>query len=175
MAAAFSSGRVFEQPLELAILEEYWQDTDFTMGCLHANVPMPGALMQCWHRDGGAESDAARVTAPVRTWGIGVKLPLCDADETNGSIEVVPGSHRLVAEHSYATEQHAPPASPEDGDGKGADYNMLLIHDAFAGAVDQPEHTLPPQRVNMQRGDMWLMDHRIFHRGTAVDADAPGR
>lgn len=76
----FSDAAVSEHPLVLAILESYWGQNDhFTIGCLHANAPMPGALYQRWHRDGGAQA------APGgRTRGIGVKLPLCDADETNG-------------------------------------------------------------------------------------------
>jgi|EP01043_Picozoa_sp_COSAG02_P076332 hypothetical protein len=76
----FSDTTVSEHPLVLAILRRYWgQHDDFTIGCLHANTPMPGALYQRWHRDGGAQA------APGgRTRGIGVKIPLCDADETNG-------------------------------------------------------------------------------------------
>ena len=163
----FSDAAVSEHPLVLAILERYWGEADFSVGCLHVNCPMPGALYQRWHRDGGAEVSPAT----GRTMGIGVKLPLCDANEENGSIEVVPGSHRLQGPvHSYEAEWggEAPAADH-------LDYNKLLIDGRFAEAVGQPEHALPPERVNMQRGDIWLMDHRIFHRGTAVNATAPGR
>jgi len=84
------------------------------------------------------------------------------------SIEVVPGSHLLEGPvHSYEAEQAATQAAG------GLDYNKLLIAGSFADTVGQPEHTRPPVRVNMQRGDIWLMDHRIFHRGTPVVRKTP--
>ena len=94
--------------------------------------------------------------------------------QINCSIEIVPGTHRLEGPvHSYAAEQ-----AHISGDGTGQDiidYNKLLINGRFADVVAQPQHTRPPERVNMKRGDIWLMDHRIFHRGTPVDVAAPGR
>lgn len=65
----FSDAAVSEHPLVLAILESYWGGDDrFSIGCLHANTPMPGALYQRWHRDGGSQA------APHnRTRGIGAR------------------------------------------------------------------------------------------------------
>lgn len=103
------------------------------------------------------------------------RVMLCNDRPTNvhsTSIEIVAGSHHLEGPiHSYAAEQvHA-----ASGGQNTIDYNKLLISGRFADAIAQPKHTQSPVRVNMKRGDIWLMDHRIFHRGTPVDVTAPGR
>lgn len=104
---------------------------------------------------------------------IAILLTGCELQhDCRSSIEIVPGSHHLEGPiHSYAAEQ----AHAAYGGQDAVDYNKLLISGRFADAIAQPEHTQSPARVNMKRGDIWLMDHRIFHRGTPVDVAAPGR
>jgi ectoine hydroxylase-related dioxygenase (phytanoyl-CoA dioxygenase family) len=76
----------------------------------------------------------------------------------------VPGSHKLSTNLAYGARQ---PNRPEHEH----DYNKLLIDGSFSDAMisagllpDEREYT--PTRMVLNKGDIWLHDPRIFHRGT---------
>ena len=57
-------------------------------------------------------------------------------------------------------------------------YNRLLLDGRFHDVVKQEQpHVAPflqqPMRHTLKKGDVWLQDPRIFHRGTANVTDAP--
>ena len=85
----FSDPEIYENPVILEILERYWGTSDFVMVLYSSNNPYPGSEYQHWHRDmpliGGLQK------CPI----FGVKFPLVDTNEENGSFEVLPGTQLL--------------------------------------------------------------------------------
>ena len=82
----FADPAIYEHPVLLRFLEMYWGLGDFRVTCMHSNTPYPGSRFQRWHRDSGGEGAPATGRSP----GLGVKFPLCDTSEENGSFAVVP-------------------------------------------------------------------------------------
>jgi ectoine hydroxylase-related dioxygenase (phytanoyl-CoA dioxygenase family) len=132
----FADPEIYENPVILEILERYWGTSDFVMVLYSSNNPYPGSEYQYWHRDmpliGGVQK------CPI----FGVKFPLVDTSEENGSFEVLPGSQFL----NY----------PE--------YEGR--YDEVIRAGEFPKH-----RLNMKRGTFWIQDVRPFHRGTPNRSD----
>ena len=91
------------------------------------------------HRDDGITRKIPNV-ALHQTPTFGVKFPLVDTDELNGSIDVVAGSQYLV--------------DPKMDDREWMDDK--LNRGAFPGS----------RRLNLKRGSVWFQDGRAFHRGT---------
>lgn len=133
--------QLYENPVILDFLERYWGTDDFYVSCLHSNNPYPGATWQPWHRD------TVLLTPGIgnpRHPHFGVKIPLVDTTEENGSFEVYPGTQ-------YAAEA--------DYEGK---YNDILTQPGFATNT---------RRLNLKRGTIWVQDPRAFHRGTPNTSD----
>lgn len=139
----FLDPEIYANPVMLEFLEQYWGTDDFHVTCLHSNNPCPGSTLQHWHRD-----------TPLLTPGIGnpshphfgVKIPLVDTSEENGSIEVLPCTQYLA---DSALE---------------GQYDDILRKGDF---------DLKPCRLNMRRGAFWVQDPRTLHRGTPNTSNGP--
>ena len=140
----FSDPAVYEHPVLLEFLDRYWKTDDYLVTCYHSNNPYPGSKFQNWHRDTHLGSDIPHVgleTVPV----VGVKFPLVDTSEHNGSIEVLPITQYLA-----------------DPDLEGQ-YNEILTRGHFPSS----------HRLNLKKGSMWVQDVRTLHRGTPNHSDYP--
>ena len=138
----FDDPELYENPVIMEFLERYWESEDFQITCLHSNSPYPGSVHQDWHRDMALLSPGVGLpTVPH----FGVKFPLVDTCEENGSIEVLPCTQYL-AEGELETR-----------------YNELLERGNFPGR----------SRLNMKRGTIWVQDPRMIHRGTPNSSDLP--
>lgn len=130
---------IFEHPALVAVIEQVLCD-DYIWTHFDSNIPIPGADYQNWHRDGRANLFPGIVTpAP----DIGVKFPLVDTNEENGSFEVIPCTQ-------YVTDEVLPRKDLDDVLGKGPELNPAYK------AV----------RVNLKKGSLWMQDGRNYHRGT---------
>ena len=76
---------------------------------------------------------------------VGVKFPLVDTSEHNGSFEALPCTQYL--------------ADPE----LEAQYNDVLLRGNFPSS----------HRLNLKKGSMWVQDVRTLHRGTPNHSDLP--
>ncbi len=139
----FADPAIYEHPVLLEFLDRYWNTDEYVITCYHSNNPYPGTEMQPWHRDTGLARYIPHVgleNCPV----VGVKFPLADTSEENGSIEVLPSTQYLAD------------PSLEDR------YNDVLLRGNFPSA----------QRVNLKKGSMWVQDVRMLHRGTPNRSDS---
>ena len=140
----FADPELFENPVLLEFLERYWGDDDFHVTCYHSNNPYPGSQYQRWHRDGGVSRLVPHVgleTCPH----FGIKFPLVDTCEENGSIEVFPGT-QYIADPDLENR-----------------FDEVLQRGDFATT----------RRLDMKRGTVWVQDPRTLHRGTPNRADHP--
>ena len=74
----------------------------------------------------------------------GIKIPLVDTVENNGSFEIIPGTQYL--------------ADPEMEDR----YHEIIEGGDFC-----------TRRLNMNKGALWIQDPRPIHRGTPNNSDLP--
>ncbi len=138
--APFADPAIYENPTVLAFFERYWGATDFEITCYHSNTPYPGSEFQPWHRDIQLITpNIGLQTCPH----FGIKFPLVDTCEENGSFEVLPGSQYL---------------SDPQMEGQ---YDAILRNGSFPGA----------QRLNLKKGTLWIQDPRTLHRGTPNRSD----
>jgi hypothetical protein len=138
----FSDPEIYENPVLLAFLDRYWGTSDYHITCYSSNNPYPGSEYQRWHRDTSLlVSNVGLHNFPH----FGVKFPLVDTYEENGSFEVLPGTQYL--------------ADPE----MEKRYNEILEAGSFPSK----------HRLNMKKGTLWVQDPRPLHRGTPNRADHP--
>ena len=131
----------------LEFLERYWGDADFRISCYHSNTPDPGAQYQHWHRDANTHGiDRGGNVTMQNCPHFGIKIPLVDTTEENGSFEVVPGSQYL---NEFPAEA-------------GMSWDDVL--NAEGRAVDAAFGQT--RRLNLKKGSMWVQDPRALHRGT---------
>ena len=124
----FLDPEIYANPVILGFLESYWETDDFQITCLHSNNPWPGSTLQRWHRD-------TKLLTPgignPRHPHFGIKIPLVDTSEENGSIEVLPCTQYLA-----------------EADLEGR-YDELLSRGDFEAY---------PRRLDMRRGTFWVQD-----------------
>ena len=110
-----------------------------------AKLPHQDASVVPWHQDLGYLEADAEETFMVNFW-----IPLVDATEENGCMEVISGSHRapLIA--------HAPGMGP-GGNFKGVDDDQLPPGDRVMCAV--------------RRGGVVLIQHKTIHRSVPNVSD----
>ncbi len=140
----FADPAIFEHPVILEFLDRYWKTDDYVVTCYHSNTPYPGSEYQHWHRDTNLAEEIPHVgleTCPV----IGVKFPLVETSEENGSIEVLPSTQYLAD----------PELEPR--------YDDVLKRGHFPSS----------HRLNLKKGSMWVQDVRTLHRGTPNPSDQP--
>jgi ectoine hydroxylase-related dioxygenase (phytanoyl-CoA dioxygenase family) len=140
----FADPEIFEHPVILEFLERYWGTDDFVIVCYHSNNPYPGSEFQRWHRDTGIGRDIPHIGLE-KTPIVGVKFPLVETSEENGSIEVLPSTQYL------------------------ADPDLETRYDEILRAGRFPSS----HRLNMKKGSMWVQDVRTLHRGTPNRSAGP--
>ena len=111
---------------------------------LNANTILRCSEAQRLHRDQGNLWEG--MTETHRPWNVAVHVPLVNVDETNGSTEVWPGTHRLA---------HAGPV-PTD-----------------LAALDARAAVAPPVQLTCPVGGIILRDNRAWHRGMPNLTDHP--
>ena len=130
----FADPAVYENPLILEFLERYWGTENFHVKCFHSNSPYPGSEFQHWHRDTNLPSEIPYVgldTCPI----VGVKFPLVDTSEENGSFEVLPStqyiaSPQLEGRYDEVLTSGPFPFSPSTQHEKGHDVDSGCSHAA---------------------------------------------
>ena len=137
---------IFEHP-DLVLFLEHVLGSDYVWSHFDSNIPLPGTDYQTWHRDGPGTLFQGIRTPP---FSVGVKFPLVDTTEENGSFEVLPGTQ-------YVADEDLP-----------ADKDAVFGRGTEAGAG--PYH---PLRLNLKKGSLWVQDPRAFHRGTPNRSDQP--
>ena len=140
----FADAEVYESPVILEFLKRYWGREEFYIKCFHSNSPYPGSEHQGWHRDTPLPSEIPHVgldTCPI----LGIKFPLVDTSEENGSVEVLPSTQYI--------------ANPD----LQSRYDEVLTRGHFPSAC----------RLNMKKGSMWIQDVRMLHRGTPNTSNGP--
>jgi ectoine hydroxylase-related dioxygenase (phytanoyl-CoA dioxygenase family) len=138
----FADPTIYEHPVILEFFTRYWGTDDFFITCYHSNNPYPGTGYQRWHRD--IQLLTPQMGLPVCPH-FGLKIPLVDTSEENGSIEVLPGTQYL-ADPDLETR-----------------YDEILLRGDFPSA----------RRLNLKKGSMWIQDPRTLHRGTPNRSDGP--
>lgn len=131
----FASPEIHENPVILEFLKQYWGSEDFYITCYHSNTPYPGSQYQRWHRDIGLLIPNIGLQICPH---FGVKFPLVDTSEANGSIEVFPGTQYLA----HPTLE-------------GCYDNVMRCGDFST-----------TRRLNLKKGSVWVQDPRTLHRGT---------
>ena len=140
----FADPEVYENPVILEFLKRYWGKEEFYIKCFHSNNPYPGSEYQHWHRDTPLPGEIPHVgldTCPI----LGIKFPLVDTSEENGSVEVLPSTQYI--------------ANPD----LQSLYDEVLTRGDFPSA----------RQLNMKKGSMWIQDPRMLHRGTPNISNAP--
>ena len=104
---------------------------------VRAKLPAQDRTVVPWHQDLGYLQPDASDTMMVNIW-----LPLVDATEENGCLEVVSGSHRQLIDHTH-------------GLGPAGNFKGLTDEDLPSG-----DHVLCP----VPKGSVLLIQHRTIHR-----------
>ena len=138
----FADPEIYENPVLLEFLDRYWGTEDYRITCYHSNNPYPGSEFQRWHRDAGISKMVPHVGLEVCPH-FGVKFPLVDTYEENGSFEILPSTQYL------------------------ADPAMEDSYDEILESGDFPSR----RRLNLKKGALWIQDPRTLHRGTPNRAD----
>ena len=89
----FSDPEVYENPVLLEFLDRYWGTDDYLITLYSSNTPYPGSEYQPWHRDIPLVSPHVGLEVCPH---FGIKIPLVDTVEENGSFEVIPGTQYLA-------------------------------------------------------------------------------
>ena len=138
----FADPQIFANPVLLAFLDRYWGTSDYHITCYHSNNPYPGSEYQRWHRDAGISKLAPHVGLEVCPH-FGIKFPLVDTYEENGSFEILPATQYL------------------------ADPELENCYDEVLTKGDFPTAS----RLNLKKGTLWIQDPRTLHRGTPNRSD----
>ena len=140
----FVDEEIFEHPVLVDFLERVL-GSDYVWSHFDSNIPLPGADYQHWHRD--CQLLFPNLMTPA--FQVGVKLPLVDTHEGNGSFEVIPCT-QYIADEDLQSEL-------DDVLGSGVNHRAQYH----------------PIRVNLKKGSLWVQDGRAYHRGTPNWSDHP--
>ena len=140
----FVDSEIFEHPALVAFLEAVLGE-DYVWPHFDSNIPLPGTDYQRWHRDGKGLFPGIRTP----TYQVGVKFPLVDTNEENGSFEVIPCSQYIGDEEI--------PGEVDDLLGTGLNDGSRFRS----------------RRLNLRRGALWVHDNRVLHRGTPNRSERP--
>ena len=141
----FVDPEIFEHPALVEFLDRVLEP-DYVWSHFDSNIPLPGTDYQKWHRDGQVSPFPGIMTPAFQ---VGVKFPLVDTNEENGSFEVIPSTQYIG----------------------GEDLRSDL--DAVFGAGINRHGQYHPIRLNLKKGSLWVQDGRAFHRGTPNRSDQP--
>ena len=134
----FVDPAIFEHPSLVQFLEGALGE-DYVWNHFDSNIPIDTCKdYQRWHRD--TQIPFPGLMTPAYT--VGVKIPLVDTDEQNGSIEVLPGTQYV------------------------SDVDLQDDLDRVFGPGLDRRGRYYSVRLNLRKGSLWIHDARIFHRGT---------
>ncbi len=125
---------IVSNPLVIDISERILGE-NFYSDFYSANTNCPGSMMQPVHSDCGSLWQGNRIAHPPVS--LIINIPLVDVDENNGSMEIWPGSHRILHFKKYVE----------------ADF------------LEARQTIAPPIRANMKKGSILIRDARLWHRG----------
>ena len=111
----------------------------------NGNTNYPGSVRQALHMDGVHHNKAPE--DPLPTASVVVNFCPCDANESNGAVELWPGSHLVRPE----SERNYVPESQEEARRK----------------------VEPPISANTELGDVLIRDVRVWHRGVPNRSSRP--
>jgi len=102
----------------------------------------PGEVRRPWHQDWFAWDEP--VSKQVFPFQIGIMIYFCRTDETNGCLEVIPGSHRKFMEIAEPDQPHPDGihVKVEPGDVLIADARLLHATGANTSSADRPMMTM---------------------------------
>jgi len=138
-------------PLVLSFVEAELGPSCLLSAFLAINLH-PGETVQPWHTDDGG----ARLPRPRPALGVSTFWAIDDTTETNGSTEVIPGSH-LWDERTI------------EGAAKPSDFNAR-------SALDQshdPGHRADAVKLAMPSGSLAIAKGTLWHRGGSNRSDRP--
>jgi len=136
---------IFEHPSLVQFLEGALGE-DYVWNHFDSNIPIDTCKdYQRWHRD--TQIPFPGLMTPAYT--VGVKIPLVDTDEQNGSIEVLPGTQYV------------------------SDVDLQDDLDRVFGPGLDRRGRYYSVRLNLRKGSLWIHDARIFHRGTPNFTEIP--
>ncbi len=147
----FLDSNIFDHPSLVKFFESVL-GADYVCEHFDSNTPFPGSEYQKWHRD------VAMLFPGLMTPAINValRIPLVDATEENGSIEVIPSSHYIADEEVCNKEIEGR---------RGKWYDNIF------GEGPNRKGSYYPVHLNVKRGSVWICDPRVFHRGTPNVSD----
>jgi ectoine hydroxylase-related dioxygenase (phytanoyl-CoA dioxygenase family) len=138
-------------PLALAFVEGELGPSCLLSACLAINLH-PGETVQPWHTDDGG----ARLPRPRPALGVSTFWAIDDTTETNGSTEVIPGSHlwdeRRIEGATTAEVFNARSALDQDHD---------------------PGHRTDAVKLAMPSGSLAITKGTLWHRGGSNRSDKP--
>ncbi len=140
----FVDEEIFEHPDLVEFLERVLGE-DYVWSHYDSNIPLPGTDYQNWHRDAQLLFPGIKLPA----FDVGVKFPLVDTSEENGSFEVIPCTQFV------------------------ADEDLQSDLDTVFGAGGDRRSSYHPIRLNLKKGSLWVQDGRAYHRGTPNCSDHP--
>ena len=140
----FVDEEIFEHPALVEFLERVL-GSDYVWSHFDSNIPVPSADYQPWHRDCPLLFPGLMTPA----FQVGVKFPLVDTCEENGSFEVIPCTQYV------------------------ADEDLQFEMDDVLGPGINRRAQYHPTRLNLKKGSLWLQDGRAYHRGTPNRSDCP--
>ena len=153
LARPFVDPEIFDHRALVKLFESVLGD-DYIFQDYSSLTPFPGSVYQQWHRD-VEPLFPGLMTPPIM---IALRIPLVDATEENGSIEVLPGSH-------YIADKEVCHSLIDGRRGKWFDHVL--------GEGPNRLGNYYPVRLNVKRGTIWLFDLRLFHRGMPNVSDHP--
>ncbi len=149
----FVDPEIFDQPALVKLFESFLGE-EYIFQNYSSITPFPGAVYQRWHRD-VEPLFPGLMTPPIM---VAFRIPLVNATEENGSIEVLPGSH-------YIADKEVGYSINNGRRGKWFDHVL--------GEDTNRIGNYYPVRLNVKRGSIWLFDLRLLHRGTPNVSDHP--
>ena len=140
-------------------------------------LTLPGSPDQTLHADASLEAeDAAGLRLP--TYAVNVYIPLVDLTESNGALQVIPGTHRGVREARYegggqqGEQGEQKPQEPQEWQGaQGAQGAQGRGEGVGGKAGEAGEQRQPPILMTVPAGSVVLYDFRLLHRGTMNQGD----
>ena len=163
----FADPAIYEHPVILEFLDRFWRPDSYVITCYHSNTPCAESVFQHWHRDTGIAREIPHVgleTVPV----VGVKFPLVETSEENGSFEVLPSTQYIADPELRRPLRRDPPQrslslGPPPQPQKGINVGPGRAHPPPRHAQPHPRPAPRARRLLLPR----LVRYRAKHRDAA--------
>jgi hypothetical protein len=153
MCAPFVDEKIFEHPSLVGLLADILGD-DYIFTHYDSNIPLKGTDFQNFHRD-GTPGLPGKYFSPLMLpcSCVGVKFPLVNTSEANGSFELLPGTQNVVDD-----------VLPKNYGGGASSVSSRSMDEVLVAGLEDGAYR--STRLNLKKGDLWVHDGRVFHRGT---------